>query len=154
MLEGARRVAKAARRLYASIEADKRHSVSPTQAFYLDLLAKHGKLTITELAELAHVTLAAASQMVTRLETRGLARRGPSLWDERTVIVRATAHGKWALGFVTTALRTAEEQWSAQVRDLTVPTAVASLRHLEVAQVRSHRERLARADVEWWLRMW
>ncbi len=93
------------------MEPDPRHRMTPTQAFFVSNVLRRRRLTISELAELTHVSLAAASQMVDRLVARGFARRRPSEMDGRCVIVETTAHGAWALSLCTAAMRRSEATW-------------------------------------------
>lgn len=155
LLAGARAVAKASRRTQSAMEPDSRHHLTPTQAFYLQHIARmpHG-ITISDLAEHAKVTLAAASQMVTRLENEGYAKRRPSISDGRVVMVAASAYGRWVLSLMIRQLRRTEARWRAHLTPRTAITAIAHMTAIEHAQNTRTRADAARAFQRWWQRWW
>jgi DNA-binding MarR family transcriptional regulator len=68
--------------------------LSPTAAFTLGRLSREGPCRLTELAALEHVSQPAMTQLVSRLESQGLAERVSDPADARVANVRVTAAGE------------------------------------------------------------
>lgn len=68
-------------------------SVSWDEVYLLQLLARHGSMTVTELAEKLKVKNFTASRMITRLSNQKLVVRERSLEDRRVVNVSITSPG-------------------------------------------------------------
>ena len=67
---------------------------SSTAAFTLGRLSRDGACRLTELAALEHVSQPAMTQLVSRLESQGLAERFSDPADARVVNVRVTGAGE------------------------------------------------------------
>jgi DNA-binding MarR family transcriptional regulator len=72
--------------------------LSSTAAFTLGRLSREGPCRLTGLAALEHVSQPAMTQLVSRLESQGLAQRVSDPADARVVIVRITAEGEALIG--------------------------------------------------------
>src|SRR5205823_3323852 len=105
--------------------------LSRTEAGLLGSLLEHPR-RITELAESEALAQPTVTQLVDRLETRGLVGRGRSQTDGRVVLVSITVAG-----------RTALEATRAQTRGL-MRSALAGLSDAEITELAAASETLGR----------
>lgn len=70
--------------------------LTPSEIHTVDAIGPENDILIGELAERLKITKGAASQMVSRLEKKGIIRRSPHPDDSRAVLIRLTEKGKHA----------------------------------------------------------
>ncbi len=83
-------------RMMRKVRADMRafgNGVNPSHFGLLVFLSRHD-FSISELAEMQHVSLATISNSVSTLEDRGWVERVPSSRDRRSVVIRITGSGR------------------------------------------------------------
>lgn len=105
------------------------HGVSPRYSIVLIKLARHGPLTIRELAAQADVTHSALSQTVAGLRRDGLVESAPGR-DARTRVVRLTGRGRDLVPFLEAEWRATEAAVAELDAEVPYPLAqvVADLR--------------------------
>jgi DNA-binding MarR family transcriptional regulator len=77
-----------------------RTGLSMTHWHVLILLARHGEMSMTRLADAQQISLSNATGLVDRLVERGLVERVGSPGDRRVVLVRVSDHGQQQLAEV------------------------------------------------------
>lgn len=70
--------------------------VYPAEIHALAAICRQGAMGVTELARLAGVTKGAASQLVSRLEGKGLVRKAPDPDNDSRIVLRPTPLGEQA----------------------------------------------------------
>jgi DNA-binding MarR family transcriptional regulator len=70
------------------------HDISVTQCYALDALARHGQLTLNELASHLYLDKSTVSRVVNAIERKGLVRRRRHAEDGRAVCLELTASGR------------------------------------------------------------
>lgn len=91
IMDALRRIVQALRRASARYERDA--GLSSAQVFILKTLHIHPGLSVNALAAAAHTQQSTVSEVVTRLETKGLIERRPAPEDRRRVELRLTTAG-------------------------------------------------------------
>lgn len=95
------------------------------------LLANHGALSIREISEELETSHSAASQLVSKLEEKGLVKSGPDKTDGRKKVVSFTAKGQKLLQQVQpvwTAVQQAMQEWlAASEHGALLMTAISEL---------------------------
>ncbi len=70
------------------------HDVSVTQCYAIDALARHGPLTLNQLASELYCDKTTASRVVGALERKGYVTRKAHAGDRRSILLQATAAGR------------------------------------------------------------
>lgn len=70
------------------------HDISVTQCYALDALARHGQLTLNELASHLYLDKSTVSRVVNAIERKRLVRRRRHAQDGRAVCLELTASGR------------------------------------------------------------
>ena len=107
--------------------------LSSTAVFTLSRLWRDGACRLTELAALEHVTQPAMTQLVSRLEARGLVERFSDPADARVVNVRVTPAGEALIARRREARAQAFAEMYAVLSDhdqAALAAAIPALRHL------------------------
>lgn len=101
------------------------------QAHYVQYLvwAKHG-MAMSTLAAHTRTTAGNVTQMVSRLERRGLVRREPSPTDGRSTVVKVTAYGAHQFWRLVHRLRRIEAGYRADAMALPARTLHGALRRI------------------------
>jgi DNA-binding MarR family transcriptional regulator len=102
--------------------------VTMVQHRVLVLLAGHGTLTVSEIADLLGVDQSNASRHCARLEKLGVLDRSRSAQDGRVVEVRLTSAGRGLIGSVTDSRRREIAKVLARMPEDEVQAAVAAFR--------------------------
>lgn len=114
--------------LYRSARGvEERTGRTNAQVSILRHVARHGPLTVNEVAASARTGQSTASLVLTRLQRAGLVRRVPSREDRRRVLVEVTARGR---ALVRRAPRPATDQLIAALDALSERDAAAVARCL------------------------
>jgi DNA-binding MarR family transcriptional regulator len=95
----------AARALRRRWTTDLGHDLSPHDARALRVVGHHGPTRLGVVAEHLRIAPRSATDVVDRLEARGLVRRSPDPDDRRAMTVSLTANGEAALAEVDEARR-------------------------------------------------
>jgi len=74
-----------------------RQGISMTQLHVMHLLAGHGEMAMSHLAEMLDVSVSSATGIIDRVEERGYVERDRVPTDRRVVLVRITAGGRQML---------------------------------------------------------
>ncbi|MEV4352451.1 MarR family winged helix-turn-helix transcriptional regulator [Actinoplanes sp. NPDC049596] len=85
--------------------------LSPSQGRALTVLARHGDLRLSSVAEHLRIAPRSATEVVDDLQQRGLVERRPDPDDRRAVLVTLTSHGT----AVTTEIQAARQAASARL---------------------------------------
>jgi DNA-binding MarR family transcriptional regulator len=92
IMDALRRIVQALRR--ASARYEREAGLSSAQVFILKTLHGHPGVSVNALAAAAHTQQSTVSEVVTRLEARGLIERRSALEDRRRVELRLTTAGE------------------------------------------------------------
>ncbi|XVU20731.1 MarR family winged helix-turn-helix transcriptional regulator [Actinoplanes sp. CA-054009] len=84
--------------------------LSPSQGRAMNVLARHGDLRLSSLAEHLRIAPRSATEVVDDLQQRGLVERRPDPADRRAVLVTLTPHGT-AVNTEIQAARQAASAW-------------------------------------------
>jgi DNA-binding MarR family transcriptional regulator len=91
-MDALRRIVQALRRASARFERDS--GLTSAQVFILKTLHSHPGVSVNALAAAAHTQQSTVSEVVTRLESKGLIARRPAPEDRRRVELRLTPDGE------------------------------------------------------------
>ncbi|MCD2178241.1 MarR family winged helix-turn-helix transcriptional regulator [Rhizobium sp. C1] len=120
ILDGLRRIVQALRK--ASSEAGSQQALTAAQIFLLRTLQAHDGASVNDLASLTHTHQSSVSEVVARLEAKGLIDRRPAPADRRRVELRLTEAGQ---ALVARQGRTPQEDMLQAIQTLPAETRAA-----------------------------